>query len=415
MSTFARKACSEKNFTCTAAIRHQIAVDAAEGEQGALLIQALTRALPRSDREQPKTFPYIYHRYALAEDRDLLRRVRITVYANDEAEFVRLRELFDRDDDDRSGATILRIVPGQGAGRYEWLERRAPAIREALLHGMVIALLETGTAGSETAAVIARFAQSTQVSSSALTTALLWWDLLAGNLDAARGRIARLPPEYAVTAAASAAVIHFLTGENTRAIAGFREALKQHRKNTSTRRSVLPGAAGAFHVLALLRENDARLHGEIRNLLEAAFSNGTIPWIGYFALRALFQVAGGDDESAQKVMAQLDLPGTKDPLGGALVALACLHMDSEAAGKHVAANEAAFDRIAAHLPLIGRIHAEILARVSPQQERWCAILHNMGMQEIIAFIDIIGFKPRWERAFERLAAFLEVACNCGLV
>ena len=124
-------------------------------------------------------------------------------------------------------------------------------------------------------------------------------------------------------------------------------------------------------------------------------------------------MAGGDDDSAQKVMAQLDLPGTKDPLGGALVSLARLHMDSEAAGKHAAANEAAFDRIAAHLPLIGRIHAEFLARVSPQRERWTTILHNMGMQEIIAFIDIIGFKPRWERAFERLAAFLELPATAA--
>ena len=57
-------------------------------------IPALTRALPRSDRERPKSFPYLYHRYALAEDRDLLRRVRIAVYANDDAEFVRLCELF---------------------------------------------------------------------------------------------------------------------------------------------------------------------------------------------------------------------------------------------------------------------------------------------------------------------------------
>src|ERR1700730_11080082 len=72
----------ESDLTCAAAIRHQIAADAAVGEQGALLIRALARALPHSDHERPNTFPYLYHRYELADDRDLLRRVRIAGYAN---------------------------------------------------------------------------------------------------------------------------------------------------------------------------------------------------------------------------------------------------------------------------------------------------------------------------------------------
>jgi hypothetical protein len=115
----------ERDLTCAAAVRHQIAVDAAEGDQGALLIRALIRTLPRSDRERPNIFPYLYHRHALAEDRDLLRRVRLAVYANDDAEFVRLRELFDRDDEEQAGKTLLALFLAKLPADMEWLERRS--------------------------------------------------------------------------------------------------------------------------------------------------------------------------------------------------------------------------------------------------------------------------------------------------
>ena len=105
----------------------------------------------------------------------------------------------------------------------------------------------------------------------------------------------------------------------------------------------------------------------------------------------------------------------KDPLARALTSLARLHSDSDAERERVSRNEAAFDRIAAHLPLIGRIYAEVLARTSPDHERWSAILRTMRIEQVIAFTDIIGFKPKWERAFERLSAFLAPSTTVAVV
>jgi superfamily II DNA or RNA helicase len=392
----------EKDLTCAASIRHQIARDAAEGEQSSVLLHALDRALPRSDHEKRNDFFYLYHRHPLTEDRDLFRRVRIAVYANDQAEFVRLCAIFDRDDEGAAG-TALRSYLARLPPDIEWLERREPAIREALITGLVLALLQNGSIGPDAAAAVTQFTQSAVSPSSALYKALLWRDVLAGNFDLARERSAALLTEDAVTAVAADAVMQFLTGQNRQSIASFREALKRFRNATHIRKCVLPGGAGLFHVLALLREHEPRHYAEIRNLLDAARSSPNAPETGYQALGALLEIASGDDEKAAQAIANVKAKG---PLSGALLSLARLHLDSEARRSRISSDEAEFHRLAPHLPLVARIHAEILAKVSGQTDRSQDVLRGMGMEDVISFTEIIGFKPKWERAFEQLTAFL---------
>ena len=325
---------------------------------------------------------------------------------NADDEFTRLRQIFDREKRE-DGQAILASHLAKLPADIAWIERRTLIIRDALLTGMVNALLENGVVRADSAAAIAHFTQSGVAPSPALTKALVWCDILAEKFETARERIAALPPEDIVAATALGATIHFLTGRNSDAVASFREALKQLRKHTGRRKAVFPGAAGIFHVLSLLREHDTRLHGEIRNLLEAA--RGQLPWTGYQALCALFEVACGQDEKAEQAIAAIQLGPTDNPLVFALISLARLHIDSEGARRRAALDEAAFERIAAHLPLVGRIHADILAKISPQQERWRTLLHSLRRDNIIAFTDIIGFKPKWERALDRLTAFLSPA------
>ena len=296
----------------------------------------------------------------------------------------------------------------------DWLGR-APEIREALVHGMVAALLEKGEVTSEASGAIARFTQPGQPISPALNKALLWRDVLAGNFTGARHRVGALASHDKIAATVFSALIQFLVGENAEAITGFREALKQYRNTTRRRRAVLPGPIGVFHPLALLRANEVRFHAEVRNLLDAALSGHGPVWSGYLAVRALFQVTSGEEDSARQSLVQLETSNPKDPLARALTSLARLHSDSDAERERVSRNEAAFDRIAAHLPLIGRIYAEVLARTSPDHERWSAILRTMRIEQVIAFTDIIGFKPKWERAFERLSAFLAPSTTVAVV
>jgi hypothetical protein len=408
----------EPDFTCIAAIRHRVAVDAAEGDQSADLLHGLARSLPRSDREQPKS-PFVYYRTKLSEDGDLFRRVRLAIYANDQAEFVRLSKLFARNehygsDAEEHGAVILTNLLAKVPGDLPWLERRAPAIRDAIIASMATALVETGAARSDSAAVVDKLAPDA-AASPAINKALLWCDILAGRLDTARGRVAALGATEAVTAAAAGAAIDFLIGQNARAVAGFRSALKQLRKLPGKRRSILPGEAGIFHVLALLRERDAKLHNEIRGLLTAAWSTLRLPRLAYRALESMLELVCGNDEKAKQSIAQtghLLNSEAHNPLASAVASLATLHVDSEAACKRAAKDEAAFDAIAAYLPVVGRIHAEVLAETVPDADkgRW-RVVAAMRPDGVIAFTDIIGFKPKWERAFDRLAAFLQPAPN----
>ena len=174
----------EPDFTCVAAIRHRIAVDAAEGDQSTDLLHGLARSLPRSDRDQPKS-PFAYYRTKLSEDGDLFRRVRLAIYANDQAEFVRLSKLFARNehygsDAEEHGAVILTNLLAKVPGDLPWLERRAPAIRDAIIASMATALVETGAARSDSAAVVDKLAPDA-AASPAINKALLWCDILAGK------------------------------------------------------------------------------------------------------------------------------------------------------------------------------------------------------------------------------------------
>jgi hypothetical protein len=202
----------EPDFTCVAAIRHRIAVEAAEGDQRAVLTNALARSLPRSEREKPPSWS-VYYRTDLDEDRDLFRRLRLSIYANDEAEFVRLSKLFHRSqnhgyaDDEEDGGRIVTSLLAKMPGDIPWLARRAPAIRDAVIAAMAAALVEAGAVRSDSIAVLDRLAPG-DVASPAIDKALLWRDILAGKFDAARRRIAALAPEDPILAiAASAASI----------------------------------------------------------------------------------------------------------------------------------------------------------------------------------------------------------------
>ena len=120
-------------------------------------------------------------------------------------------------------------------------------------------------------------------------------------------------------------------------------------------------------------------------------------------------MACGQDERAEQAIAHIQLGPTENPLVFGLISLARLHIDSEGARRRAALDEAALERIAAHLPLVARMQADILAKISPQQERWRTLLQGLRRDNVIAFTDIIGFKPKWERALDRLTEFLTPA------
>ncbi len=77
---------------CAPEIMHAVAVEACADKGAAHLIGAVNAAIPKSEREKEGR-PTYYYLPPIDQDVALFRRLRLAVYANDLAEFVRLYKL----------------------------------------------------------------------------------------------------------------------------------------------------------------------------------------------------------------------------------------------------------------------------------------------------------------------------------
>lgn len=400
---------------CASSLLHAIAVDAAECEGGAELVKAVKLAIPYSLRDHPKA--YSYYKPPLREDTDLFRRVRLAVYANDEAEFIRLRDIIETELPRGRGAALLSGFLGRYPADKPWLDRRNPAIREALAESFIRMLVEYGVTRGDNMDVISQWAQMPpKVVAPSINKMLLRLDVLSANFAQAQQRMARISTDEAYLVAGHKAAIAFLTGHNAEAVAGFREALKQFRKSIGKRKVMLEAETGLFHMLALLRANDVTVHDELRNLVDIARDECSPLIMAHLAVGALLDLASGREALALQIMKQVRGSQTNIPMGSAVVALAELFVDVAFARERTKQNESECERLAPHLAIPARIRAEILSKTSRGTNStdqtslaadWRKRVTALGGGEIIAFTEIVSFKPAWERAFDSLTAFLK--------
>ena len=81
-----RKGLLDSTLDCVPEITHAVAADAGQSEGGTELISAVKAAIPKSERED-RGRPYYWRYSPLSHDVALFRHLRLSVYANDEAEF----------------------------------------------------------------------------------------------------------------------------------------------------------------------------------------------------------------------------------------------------------------------------------------------------------------------------------------
>lgn len=398
---------------CVSQILHDATVEAAAGEDGAKRLEAVAPALPRSIREK-KILNY-FDRLgapAVADDFDLSRRLRFTLYADDEAGFARLRDIYLLKEENHDGSAALDACLATIPLVEPWLSGRGPVIRAALQVHVLSRLLDRASPRSDGAAVIDRCAAAAPESLDPVVNLLLLRrEILWGDLAAARRRLAAAPGSEGHGRAACAAAVDFLSGNNQGALAGFRTALRLLRKNNGQRRIVLPAELGVFHALALLRAGDPASREELRKLIdasgypyEASGFNGA-----YGAAKALLSLISGDEADAAAHLAQVAKGRAAQPLSGAVVALAGFFIDIEAAARRPKTYENERERVAGRCPLAARIYAEILARTGKGDAPWRGRVAELGGEAMIGFCDILTVKPGWERAFDSLAAFLDPA------
>ena len=200
--------------------------------------------------------------------------------------------------------------------------------------------------------------------------------------------------------------IAFLEGDNAAALQHYRAALKLHRKQTGKRKVFLDGVHGLLFLMALLRANEAGLPAEAQAGLDVATRNASPYFAGFLAMQALFWLAQGLEAKARELLRQLRAAMPTEPLSAACIALAEYTMDADLARGHRADLAARFEGLKDQLPLVARIHAEILSEVATTPTPYQAYLAETGSGFGVAFTQLIQTRQPWERALESLDAFL---------
>ncbi len=402
-----RKGLINGNSGCVPGILHAVAVDACASGEAANLIGAVKAAIPKSGREEAGR-PSYYYLPALSQDVDLFRHFRLAIYANDEAEFLRLRKIVEDAEPDSGGHPMLNLFLGAFPLSQAWLERLHPAIREMFALYAIRMVLDHGEQTAETLTIVQHYAAAAPgEAGTGFNELLVRFDILSANFARAQQRIAALPESEAHLAAACEASIAFLTGHNDAALDGFRNGLKLLRKSRGRRKVAFDAEAGLFHMLALLRASDPALHAELRGLIDAATMEVTPFYLAHRGIGALLDLVEGRYGQAEETVKHLLEQPSACPAASSILALAALFADVVLARKCTAQNQAEYNRLAQTMPVLARIRAEVLSKTARDGTSWRERAAELGGKDIVTFTEIVPFKQPWERAFDTLTAFLK--------
>jgi superfamily II DNA or RNA helicase len=388
------------DLACPAALLHAVAIDAVASAEGVALIEAVRRAFA-----EPRMPAYVSSTFADPEA--LIRLLRLAIYANDVQGFVDKRDAFERTIAPRRAAGVLATLFAAEPLAPDWLSSRDPVIQRALFEAKIGSLLWTGIAAPDLPALLARYLpQQHTAAFAALRPMLLHYALFAGRLDDVRRGLAAIEDISGETARAMQGAEAFLAGDNAAALVHYREALRLHRKRLGKRKIFLDDEHGLLFLLALLAAHDAALHPEIQAALDLALAQPTLYAGGMLAIQALLWLVQGLQTKATELLGKLRARMPGEPLSAACV---CLAEHALGGARSQAKREDMLHRFEAlehQLPLIARIHAEILAAGAATPGRFAAFLAATEGCCAIACTRIVQLRQPWERALESLDAFL---------
>ncbi len=423
-------------YECVPAMLHALAVDAGASEQAEALVASIRSVLTTKAGNG-----YSFHMSLQGVRESLHRLVRLAVYANDEALFIRNRDYSDYHLAPERTSTTLATTFQNAPTTADWVASRHPGIQAALLQAKLTAFITTGATGPEMPDLIALCrVRQTEPGFADLAEQLARYDLLTARLDILRDTVnapgqlpsgqlpsgqlppgqlppGQLPPGqlHGDTRRALEAVIAFLEDRNAAALPLFRDALKQRRKRLGRRKLFLPDEYGVFFLLALLRANDPALHAEIQTGLDLALTGpeANTSHGGLLPALSLLWLVQGLESKARDMSRKLTAAMPISPLAAACAALAEFTVDASLSRANSGDLAARFERFKDTQPLAARIHAEILSQVHPHPGPYKAWLRdaapagtNPQGASIIAFTQIIQARQPWERALESLDAFL---------
>ena len=388
-------------FACAPALLHQVAADAAASEDAAALTAAIRKVFPAQGLNS-----YYYASFQATVRDATLRLIRLAVYTNDQADFITNRDLCDRTFGPHRTVIFLATTFHGVPLEADWIASRHDAIQAPLLEAKLNAFIVTGLAGPEMLATIALARnQQGQPGFGDLRVQLLRCDLLSGRVDELRDGAKAVEDSAGDTRQALEGAVAFLEGRNDAALLHYRDALKLRRKRLGRRKVFLENEHRVLFLMALLRANNAALHGEIQTGLDAAMAESEeAAYDGaLLALQAMLWLVQGLEVKARDILAKLRIAMPPAPFAAACVALADYAVDAAVSRGNRADLAVRFEQFRETMPLVARIYAEILSEVAAQPgpyKEWLAGPPG------VAFTKIIQTLQPWERALESLDVFL---------
>jgi superfamily II DNA or RNA helicase len=400
--------------TIAPAWRDPLTLRAIRRPNGASVVEAVRRATPKSWYEQPG---YAYWSPSPQDD-DLARSLRLAALANDGATVERLVGIFARADvqdvgDFGTGRPILADCPRD----IGFIDGLSPALADRVAAAHVELAIDQGVLLAPADPLIDTLRERDRDWSAAplLDRALMRLDILAERPDAARVRIARVRASAPAAALAAEAALEFLTGSAADSLAGFRAALRQHRKTVSRRKTGLPKEFGLYHVLALIAARDITLRSEIETLCE--FLHQTRAGAAW-AMCGLVDLEFARDSLAKRWAEQIagmttSVRAREAPLSAAVAALALAVIDAPSMKSREDQDWRAIQRWGGHARLAARIIAEAHASVLPNPGVWRDALATFGNGYARRFMEIVPIRAEWDRALERLQKMLAPPAVAG--
>ncbi|MEE3504021.1 DEAD/DEAH box helicase [Acidiphilium acidophilum] len=404
LDALTRKGLLTQQSGCVAALLHPVAIDAIAASDGEQIVAMIHAAYPAGYALDTGNRGRYHGDYDT-----LLRQIRLAIYTNDIERFSVLRDFHDK-----------RCAPNQTIDLFvqlyfgvqleiRWLNSRHPIIQIALLQAKLAGLVGLGASPPDLPALVTHFrGVQDQEPFAAVLPLLLDHDLLAGRLADVRDRLPRLADPVGVESICITAALDLLTGQAEAARQGYRAALKRLRKNLGRRKVLLDGIHGILFLLAMLQANDATLHPEITGYLDNVLAEPSRANGAYWSVQALLWLSQGFDGKIGAFVKSDHRSLASSPIDVAFMALAEYAYDPALARKNQDKLINQFHQLKDRIPLLARIHAEILAEVAQDTTPYRAyLIEGGGGSEIgLRFTRLITMQEPWERALGSLDVLL---------
>jgi len=382
---------------CLPDLVHPIACDAGTSDDAPALAAAIRKTFPAQEPH-----PYFYRQFTANRD-SANRLLRLAVYTDDATAFAQTIAIASQAFSGFTAAGAIGALFGDVTLSADWVLSRCQPIQAPLLRACLDRTVATGHVDPDLIAHCRP--RLSQEGFASLVTPLTRYDLLAGRLADLRTDLLAIPDSHLDQRRAAEGSIAFLQGRNPEALATYREALKLRRKRIGRRKIFLEDEHRVFFILALLRANDPALHKEIENGLEAATheSDATQFAPEVLAMVAMLWLVQGFDAKARELVTELRAKLARQPFGTACIALAEFAIDPDLARDNRDETAKWFEALKDSMPLLARIHAEILAETATHPGPYKAWLRS---NTDLAFTKIVQTLPPWQRALENLDIFL---------